>query len=621
MSVSEPPSSPMGGDMSLEDQVAWYKSQYEQLETELAEFRVSSQELEHELEKDLEAAEKREKSLRDKAESLTYEVDEWKRKYKESRTETNAAQNTLEKEITTLRDTNRTLQHKLRDIEVVNDDFERQARHTNSSLEDLENKYNSAIERGVMMEEEIRIGEQEREQLRIDAQRLREELSDLKIEAEILQDKLKKQDRHMSATLTDLSVPGSPLFDVSAMFDASSPLVTTPPEVASSVSSVKTPVNEPPSPPMSDASAPPPLPKIKVPPIKTPLPPTSKPKRSRLPSVDNGNNTTPRPRLLSSASSRPPTRPAANPALRTTPAARSNAPKPLPNRGPTKGVTPSTSLSHIRSLTAKMQKLEARVQSARSRLPAPNPTPPRASPRGSVLGSSNVAIRGRKRGVGSVSSVSTTTTAPDDSAPTGYALNRSLTGKPPSRLSSSGVSRLSFGPGPLPNRGRNGSVSDKSRPSSRGSTSSFAPSFARPMSRADGYHDSMIAPPRPGSRAGGAYTPLGRPISRASFGNSLHGYSMSVSTAEEDEPPEREYLTPSRRGTYSLYSGGTGIPTPSGLPIPGSRRQSAAGVADTQIRRPSVSSSVATDLGRRPSIAPKLRKQPSTQFGDLGETY
>lgn len=78
MSVSDFPSSPTGGEAALEDQVAWYKSQYEQLETELAEFRVSSQELEQELEKDLEGAEKRENSLREKAESLNYEVDEWK---------------------------------------------------------------------------------------------------------------------------------------------------------------------------------------------------------------------------------------------------------------------------------------------------------------------------------------------------------------------------------------------------------------------------------------------------------------------------------------------------------------------------------------------------------------
>lgn len=466
-----------------------------------------------------------------------------------------------------------------------------------------------------MMEEEIKIGEQEREQLRIEAQRLREELSDLKIEAEILQDKLKKQERHMSATLTDLSMPESPIFDGSLISGASSPLITTPPE-ASSISSVKTPVNEPPSPPMSDASAPPPLPKTRVPPIKTPVP-ASRPKKSRLPSMDT--SVTPRPRLSSSASSRPPTRSATNSTLRTASTTRPTAPRPPPARAPAKGVPPSTSLSHIRSLTAKMQKLEARVQNARSRLPAPNPTPPRASPRGSVIGSSNVTVRNRKRGPGSVSSVSTSTTAPDDLTPTGQGFSRSVNGggKHLPRLSSSAVSRLSFGPGPLPNRGPNDAVSDISRPSSRAS----AASFPRPISRADGRNESMIAPPRPGSRAGGAYTPLGRPISRASFGNSLHGYSMSVSTAEEDEPVERDYQTPSRRGTYNIYSGGTGIPTPSGLPVPGSRRQSAAGVPSSHSRRTSIATSSTTDYGRRPSITPKLVKKASMQFGDLGETF
>lgn len=58
--------------------MAWYKSQYEVLEAELSEFRESSKELEAELEKDLDAADKRERSLRQKAEALTYEVEEWK---------------------------------------------------------------------------------------------------------------------------------------------------------------------------------------------------------------------------------------------------------------------------------------------------------------------------------------------------------------------------------------------------------------------------------------------------------------------------------------------------------------------------------------------------------------
>lgn len=398
----------------------------------------------------------------------------------------------------------------------------------------------------------------------------------------------------MSTISTDLSNPESPMFDTSVMSGASSPLITTPPE-GSSVSSTKTPVHEPPSPPMSDASAPPPLPKVRVPSIKTPVP-GSKPKRSRLPSMDT--SVTPRPKLSSSTASRP-SRPATNTTSRTTPAARS---KPPPARGTARGLPPSTSLTHIRTLTAQMQRLEARVQSARSKLPAPNPTPPRASPRGSLIGSSHVTTRTRKR-PGSVSSVSTNTTnttAPDDSTPTGQGFNRSVNGRHMPRLGSTGVGRLSFGPGPLPNRGPTDSASEMSRPSSRASASSYA----RPSSRLDGRYDSnMIAPPRPSSRAGGAYTPLGRPISRASFSTSLHGHTMSYSTAEEEEPEEKVYRTPSRRGTLA-----TSIPTPSGLPIPGSRRTSVAS-ATTESRL------------RRPSMSVKVAREPATQLGDLGETY
>lgn len=76
--MGEPPSSPLAAGASTEETLAWYKAQYEQLEQELAEFRDSSRELESELEKDIDAAEKRERVLKEKAESLNYEVDEWK---------------------------------------------------------------------------------------------------------------------------------------------------------------------------------------------------------------------------------------------------------------------------------------------------------------------------------------------------------------------------------------------------------------------------------------------------------------------------------------------------------------------------------------------------------------
>ncbi|KAI2776480.1 NUDE protein [Daldinia loculata] len=576
--MAEPPSSPPNETATPEESLAWYKRQYELLGDELAEFRESSHELEAELEKDLDAADKRQRALQQKAEGLQFEVDEWKEKCKKAKAEANAAQNALEKEITNLRDTNRTLQLKLRDIEVANDDFERQARNTTSSLEDLESKYNVAIERTVMMEEEIKIGEQERETLRIEAQRLREELSDLKVEAEIMQDKIKKaENRHLSTISTDISIPESPTFEGSPRSMASSPLITTPPDdIILPPTGKDAPIlNEPPSPPMSDASAPLPRPSSKA---KTPGP--SAQKKSRLPSADR--SITPKPKGTNSANLRAP-------GMRSATTARTPAPTRTTNRAASHRVPPSTSLTHIRSLTAQMQRLEARVQSARSKLPAPLSTPPRSSPRTSLVGvsqvPSTVTMRSRKRTVGS------TTSSVADETPT--------TGRHISRLSTSGVSRLSFGQ--LANRPStydpDSSAVSISRPSSRASVTSYP----RPASR------SEIARPMSRASFSSARTPLGvRP--RSSLTGSLHGHSQSVSRVDLEDFDERfEDRTPSRRGTYSKFDadGSTsGIPTPSAIPMP--RRQS-GGMHSARRISGGASNEPATGRPRK--------------LSDLGETY
>ncbi|OIW33052.1 hypothetical protein CONLIGDRAFT_627997 [Coniochaeta ligniaria NRRL 30616] len=642
--MAEPPSSPPSENTSVEDALAWYKSQYEQLEAELSEFQASSKELEAELEKDLDAADKRERSLQQKAEALNYEVEEWKRKYKESKLEANAAQNALEKEITTLRDANRTLQLTLRDIEVANDDFERQARNTTSSLSDLESKYNVSIERAVMLEEEIKLGEQEREHLRVEAQRLREELSDLKIEAEILQDKMKKQEereeRHLSSISTEITIPESPTFDHSPNSTASSPLILTPPDSkALSAAETLSEAHDPPSPPMSDVSAP--LPR-KMPAAKTPAPTARK---SRLPSADHSITPKPKQFNTSMSSTRASGARAAttgNAALRT-PAPRPSTTK--PTRSTSHKIPPSNSLTQIRSLTAQMARLEARVQSARSKLPAPIATPPRASPRSSVIGSaasstvpSTITIRSRKRTIGSTasslsSSIAGRRPAPetDDATPTNPRHNRadtststadfrsSTTKSHVPRLSTSGtsgVSRLSFGP--LPNRNPPGGGDESaSRPSSRASISSYAAGLNRPASRTDSYASNTMPPPRPMSRTSlsGARTPLGRP--RSSLGQAAaaqhghgggHGHSQSVSysTAEMEEMGD-DLRTPSRRGTYSRFDaeGGAG----SAIPLPGRRKSGGSG-----LREPRRSTSGA---GLREPTAREMESMAE----DIGETY
>lgn len=542
--------------------------------------------------------------------------------------EANGAQNGLEKEITTLRDTNRTLQLRLRDIEVANDDFEMQARHTNSSLEDLESKYSQAIERSVLMEEEIRLGEQEREALRIETQRLREELSDLKIEAEILQDKIKKAENRQSTALsTDLSVLESPLYEDSPRSTASSPLIRTPPEVDLPSPVKDMTLQDPPSPPMSDASTS--LPRSASKP-KMSVPAPSSRKAPRLPS---SNNVTPRPRSLTTAvraapSQRPATgartpvnsRPAnvrtssqrSTTTQRTTASQRSAAAQ--------RSSTTSTTLTHIRTLAAQMQRLEARVHNVRSKLPAPTTSPPRASPRGSAMSNyvpSAGTVRSRHGGPGS------TTSSTADETP------QLAQGNHIPRLSMSGVSRLSFGP--LPNRNQNydpdSSSVSYSRPSSRASFSSSQ--YARPERP-----PSRSELPRPMSRSsfGRAKTPSGPPP-RASMSISQHSHAQSFGYMDLDELDESDFGRGSSRTSYNSRSEETsGIPLPSAIPMPGmssaipvpGRSSTISGPRTTSGRAAMGRSS--TISGRAPSLsfrtsttrrASVMHKKPV----DLGETY
>ena len=429
------------------------------------------------------------------------------------------------------------------------------------------------------------MGEQEREKLRIESQRLREELSDLKIEAELLHDKIKKQEsRHLSTISTDMSVIGSPTFDrnvdASPQSTASSPLITTPPDTKSlSTADTVSELQDPPSPSASEASAA--LPK-KADGASRKTPAVGAAKKTRLPS---STDTTPKPRGVkapATSSRLPGGRPSAGGVPLRTPANRST------NSRGTHKIPASNSLSHIRTLTAQMQRLEQRVQSARSRLPAPTHTPPRASPRNAVNGGvvpSTVTVRSRKRTAGSTAS----SVAGDDTTPTNFSASTSGKSHVP-RLSTSGISRLSFGP--LPNRNPE---SDISRPSSRASVSSIA----RPASRTE-----MVPPPRPMSRSSlsGARTPLGRP--RSSMSGSLHGHSQSISYMELEEEDEGEFRTPSRRGTYSKYDqDGAG----SAIPVPSSVRRQSGG------RR------ISNGGQREPVSRPMSRA--AQKLGDLGETY
>ncbi|KAE8363902.1 NUDE protein [Aspergillus caelatus] len=625
-SADDSTSSRPNGTSSSRDELAYYKKQYEQLEAELADFQSSSRELEAELEKDIEASEKRERQLKEKVDNLRYEVDEWKTKYKQSKSEANTAQNTLQKEITTLRDANRTLQLKLRDIEVANDDYERQARHTTSSLEDLESKYNMAIERSVLLEEEIKIGEQERENLRIENQHLRTELSELKVETEIVQEKLRNAESHGGRRRKPAplhrtpSTPQTPeIFDRSpGLSTVSSPIFATPPMKSSLIAATATP----PSPPISESStsmrksinATPGFPRQKVSGSESyssrSLHSFPRQKASGSESYSSRSLHGSRTQKLSHAHSRATSSAHSNGRSTSSATSRASLSKPSPglskpssslsrpspgfsrpspslskstnnnNSTRSSGMPKSGSLYQIRGLIGKMQKLEERVQSAKSKLPAPSDSPSRVSSRsGSIVSESPVA--------------STIT----------------VRREPRKRLSGSSFSSSIHGDG-VSSYVSTSRPSFNSRPSSR---TSYSSSFSHST------HPSIAPSTRPESRQSRTKTPLGhystnpttesrRPRSSLSNPAGQNVPINGMSHIDEDEDLSmhmsmRAKISEVRETRLPSFSAPNGLKkrTPSGIPsIPAPRSlRTSTGLdrREGQMGPPDPKTKTTTDLG------------------------
>ncbi|CAG8613391.1 4230_t:CDS:2 [Funneliformis caledonium] len=177
---------------SIKEELEHYKARTAALEATLLEtqsgmeeFQATSRELEEDLERELEQSEKRYKELKSKNEALKNEVDEWKQKYYQSKSESNVNQTQMQRELDSLRSLQEKFVIKTRELEIDYDDLERTERAAKSSLIDLENKYNKAIERNVILENEL----EGKNLLIVQVQRLKDDLRDVNIELAILKNK------------------------------------------------------------------------------------------------------------------------------------------------------------------------------------------------------------------------------------------------------------------------------------------------------------------------------------------------------------------------------------------------------------------------------------------------
>ncbi|XP_066910525.1 nuclear distribution protein nudE-like 1 [Clytia hemisphaerica] len=153
-----------------------YIQKLQDVKDEFDDFQEGSRELEAELEAQLEQYEKRVKELVNTRSTLEEENEMLKEKLETTQRESYIQITTLQDENTQIRTVKDEMTKYIREIEQTNDDLERAKRATICSLEEFDSRLNSAIERNAFLENEL----EEKEELIITVQRLKDEARDLK---------------------------------------------------------------------------------------------------------------------------------------------------------------------------------------------------------------------------------------------------------------------------------------------------------------------------------------------------------------------------------------------------------------------------------------------------------
>ncbi|XP_066593491.1 nuclear distribution protein nudE-like 1-B isoform X2 [Prorops nasuta] len=155
----------------------------EDVERELEEFQESSQMLEKELEKSLEQAEAANKEMRQRNARLASEVERLRSNLDQQGSDCSIFQSKM----LDLQKQHEELLKYIRELEQKNDDLERAHRVSRVTEEEIEAKFNLAIEKNALLESEL----DEKEGLKVIVQRLMDEIRDLKQEIQV-------QERHNS---------------------------------------------------------------------------------------------------------------------------------------------------------------------------------------------------------------------------------------------------------------------------------------------------------------------------------------------------------------------------------------------------------------------------------------
>lgn len=171
---------------------------------ELDEFQEGSRELEAELEAQLEQAEIKSKDMKSLSNRLMMENEQLKDRLEQCSREYNYQISELQTELAEIKGIKDKLSRYVRELEQQNDDLERAKRSTLASLEDFEGRMNAAIERNAFLESEL----DEKEQLKMAVQRLKDETKDLRSELKVLNPQIQEEepdnDRSLEKSMVEM---------------------------------------------------------------------------------------------------------------------------------------------------------------------------------------------------------------------------------------------------------------------------------------------------------------------------------------------------------------------------------------------------------------------------------
>ncbi|KAK4302648.1 hypothetical protein Pmani_025279 [Petrolisthes manimaculis] len=178
-----------------------FKQSLEETREELEEFQSGSRDLEAELEAQLEQSETRCSEYQSQVNRLALENDSLKERLERLHNEFNSQVTSLQSELSGIKSIKDELTKHIRKLEQDNDDLDRAKRATVASLEDFEGRLNLAIERNAFLESEL----DEKEELRVAVQRLKDETRDLRQEMSVKGKDENEPDNDRATELTRLT--------------------------------------------------------------------------------------------------------------------------------------------------------------------------------------------------------------------------------------------------------------------------------------------------------------------------------------------------------------------------------------------------------------------------------